>query len=167
MIYTTLITEKNQISALARLAHEIWHECFSSIISCEQIDYMLSRFLSEEAILDLIENESYSYYFVSTEKNGAPVGFFAVQPCNGTLFLSKLYLKAEARGKGLGGSMLDYICKLAGQIGAKSVWLTVNRNNETAINVYRKKGFKVIREQVADIGNGFVMDDFVFEKKIL
>ena len=39
-------------------------------------------------------------------------------------------------------------------------------NNNHAIEVYKHKGFVVIRKQVADIGNGFVMDDYVFEKDL-
>jgi ribosomal protein S18 acetylase RimI-like enzyme len=47
--------------------------------------------------------------------------------------------------------------------GFNSVWLTVNKNNISAVSVYEKRGFKKIGEGVTDIGNGFVMDDFYFQ----
>ena len=46
--------------------------------------------------------------------------------------------------------------------GKKQVYLTVNKHNDHAIAVYKKTGFKVIDEVVTDIGNGYVMDDYIF-----
>lgn len=42
------------------------------------------------------------------------------------------------------------------------VWLTVNKHNDPAIEVYRHWEMKIIRSEVTDIGNGYVMDDYVF-----
>jgi ribosomal protein S18 acetylase RimI-like enzyme len=42
----------------------------------------------------------------------------------------------------------------------------VNKRNERAINSYRKYGFAVRETVVDDIGGGFVMDDFIMEKKL-
>ncbi len=48
--------------------------------------------------------------------------------------------------------------------GLEKVVLGVNRFNEKAIRAYRRNGY-VIREPLkTDIGNGFVMDDFIMEK---
>ena len=44
-----------------------------------------------------------------------------------------------------------------------SIYLTVNRHNTHAYEVYLHKGFTVIREEVNDIGFGFVMDDYIME----
>ena len=43
------------------------------------------------------------------------------------------------------------------------MYLTVNKQNTNAINTYKTLGFSLWQEQVADIGNGFVMDDYVFK----
>ena len=40
------------------------------------------------------------------------------------------------------------------------------RNNTHAYEVYLKKNFKVIEEAVADIGCGFVMDDYIMQMDI-
>ena len=49
---------------------------------------------------------------------------------------------------------------------AAARWLTVNRYNDHTIDVYKHWGFTVAREQCADIGNGFVMDDYVMELEV-
>ena len=42
------VTNEELIFSVSALADEIWHEHFSSILSTEQIDYMLEKFLSPE-----------------------------------------------------------------------------------------------------------------------
>jgi len=44
----------------------------------------------------------------------------------------------------------------------RAVVLNVNRFNP-AVSFYEKYGFKIIKEEVIDIGNGYVMDDYVME----
>ena len=45
------VTNEELIFSVSALADEIWHEHFSSILSTEQIDYMLEKFLSPEALI--------------------------------------------------------------------------------------------------------------------
>ena len=82
------------------------------------------------------------------------------------LFLSKLYLLQPYRGRALSSRALDFLISVAQQEGCRKIWLTVNRYNDHTIEVYKHWGFTVAREQCADIGNGFVMDDYVMEKAI-
>lgn len=44
--------------------------------------------------------------------------------------------------------------------------LQVNKRNEKAIRVYRGAGYGVREEVVVDIGSGFVMDDYIMEKRL-
>lgn len=97
---------------------------------------------------------------------GGIAGYLSVKEEDGKLFLSKFYVSKENRGKGYASQAMSFLERLCRERGLSHIWLTVNRHNESSIGVYRKKGFQVIREQVADIGNGYVMDDYVMEKEI-
>ena len=88
-----------------------------------------------------------------------------MQPEEGKLFLSKLYLRREARGQGLSRGITAFLEGFAAAGGLSAVWLTVNRQNPS-VEIYKKLGFAVIREQVADIGGGYVMDDYIMEKAL-
>ena len=154
-------TTAAELLETAALADEIWHECFVGMISDEQIDYMLENFQSFAAIKKQVGSENYEYFnFVL---DGTRIGYFAVaaQPDN-TMMLSKLYMYKEYRGNGYAKKAFEFIKDLARQKGCKSIWLTVNRHNYGAMKVYEAFGMKIIREQVTDIGNGFVMDDYVY-----
>ena len=82
------------------------------------------------------------------------------------MFLSKLYLQQEYRGKKIASKAMEFLVALCRERGLKSIWLTVNKHNDITIAIYQKMGFYEIRQQRADIGNGFVMDDYVMQKDV-
>ena len=153
-----------EIDRLAALAEEIWREHFTPILPAGQVDYMLEKFQSAPAMTRQLREEHYRYFFI--QKDGSPIGYTGVRPEDGKLFLSKLYLRKSERGKGYAGETFSFLEDLCRREGLSAIWLTVNRHNNGPIAVYRKKGFTVIREQVADIGGGYVMDDYVMEKTV-
>lgn len=86
------------------------------------------------------------------------------KPGEGKLFLSKFYIQLQHGGNGYVSLAMEFLVRLCQARGLSSIWLTTNRHNGQAIAVYTKKGFRIIRTQVVDIGDGFVMDDIVMEK---
>lgn len=70
------------------------------------------------------------------------------------------------RGKGLGRAGIEFAEKYAINHGFNRIRLTVNKYNMTSVYVYNNLGFKKIDEAVTDIGNGFVMDDYIMEKTL-
>jgi len=159
------VTTRAQIAALARLAAAIWNEHYVAIIGQAQVDYMLDKFQSPPAIASQIEG-GYEYYLASVA--GRPAGYIGLVPDEpqGKLLLSKIYVARERRGSGLGARLLEYTLGRAAEIGAGSVWLTVNKYNARSIEWYRRRGFGVVDEVKTDIGNGYYMDDYVLERGI-
>lgn len=161
-INLTEVRTDAQIEAAAALACEIWHEWFPSILSKEQIDYMVEKFQSAEAMSRQIASEGYRYYLML--KGGTRIGYTAVRPdSDGRLFLSKIYIKKEYRGNGYAKEVFEFLKDYCRENGLNAVWLTVNKHNSSSIAVYEKCGFRKIGEGVTDIGNGFVMDDYFFQ----
>ncbi len=151
------------IGIVEALAAQVWNEHYSAILTKEQISYMLEKFQSAGAIKSQMEEQGYRYFLLS---GSVPMGYIAVKENENSLFLSKYYILKEFRGAGHASAGFAFIEKFAADRGLSSVWLTVNRENEGSISVYRHKGYEIVREQVADIGNGFVMDDYIMEKHI-
>ena len=154
----------DQYRRIAELADEIWHEYFPSVISPDQIDYMVEKFCSFDAMKKLITDEGYIYYFI--KHDGRDIGYTAIKPDGKRLFLSKIYLKKEERGKKYARAVIDIHKAYCSENGFESIWLTVNKHNDTAIAAYKAMGFEIIGEDVTDIGNGYVMNDYFFELKI-
>lgn len=159
-----VLVKKEDMPRLAELASRVWNEYFPCILTEEQIDYMVEKFQSLPAMTDQVEHQGYEYYFLCD--GGEPVGYMGIQPQEDKLFLSKLYLTKENRGKGYSSQAFSFLEEYSLKNGKKAIWLTVNKYNDHSIDVYRHRGFQTVRSQISDIGNGYVMDDYVMEKEI-
>ena len=158
------VKEQEAINVVAELGTKIWHEHYSSILEPAQIDYMVDKFQSANAVALQINDQGYEYYLIKDEDS--VVGYIGLVMETDRVFLSKLYIAKEARGKGLASKAFAFLTELASSNKKQAIWLTVNRYNSGSIAVYEKKGFIKVREQVSDIGNGYVMDDYVMEMAI-
>ena len=103
--------KENDIKTLAELTNEIWHEYWPCILSAKQIDYMVEKFQSENAIINQMKNKNYRYYFINYENQN--IGYIGVSPHSDYLFLSKLYIKKILDIKESGKSYLKKLKTLA------------------------------------------------------
>ncbi len=152
-------TSDEQIMTLAQCAKTIWNEYFTTLLSQEQIDYMVEKFQSETALTKAIQEENCTYFLAYEQ--GELIGYCGVQPRDQELFLSKLYLKKAMRGRGFSSQLLEHAIAFAKAQGCHAVTLTCNKYNTHSLDVYRHKGFVISDEAVSDIGHGFVMDDYI------
>ena len=152
-------TTDEEIKAVAVLANEIWHQHFIPIIGEAQVDYMVEKFQSYPAISKQIKEDGYEYFRLFI--NDTFAGYTGVHAEDSALFLSKLYIKKDCRGNKLATHALNFLIELCKKRGLKKIWLTCNKYNDNTLAVYDHLGFKITDEQVADIGNGFVMDDYI------
>lgn len=156
-------TTEEDLHKIAELAEIIWHQHFTPIIGKEQVIYMVDKFQSFPALKEQLTS-GYEYYRIFDQDDFC--GYCGIHPENGKLFLSKLYLKKEARGRRLASQTFDFLKQLCRERGLSAIWLTCNKHNDNTLAVYRHLGFKTVDTQVADIGNGFVMDDYIMEVTI-
>lgn len=160
----TPVATRAEIAIVADLAHLIWNEHYVPIIGREQVDYMVGKYQTPEAIRQQIDEEGYRYFLILSEE--MPVGYIGTAEKPGELFLSKLYLLGSQRGKGLGREAIDFLKEESRSKGLPYITLTVNKHNLSTIGAYEKMGFEKYGEVVADIGSGYVMDDYLMRLKV-
>ncbi len=146
---------------LAEMIASLWHSAYDTLLGGAQVEYMTQKFQSAAAIREQIMHENYIYFYILSGEE--KIGYCAVETEEDRLFLSKLYLKKEERGKGIGQKALAGVADMARRLGLSSVYLTVNKGNARAIAAYEKFGFVRTDSIVTDIGGGYVMDDYVYE----
>lgn len=152
------------IKMLARCAETVWNEHYASILSQAQIDYMVERFQSFEAIKKSIAEEHYIYAML---RNGEEViAYCGFQAQAKRLFLSKLYVLEPWRNHGYAGLLLSKMTEYAREHQLKSIYLTCNRYNTNSLDFYRHKGFQIVDSADTDIGQGFIMEDYILEKEV-
>ncbi len=149
------------IPVIQQIAKISWDNTYVTINSKEQIDYMLSKMYSTEEITRHMADPNYHYFLIADD---APVGFvgFENHYDPGTTKLHRIYFLPDAQGKGFGRKAIDLVKEKAVQAGNHRVMLTVNKKNP-AQKAYEALGFQVYGEEVNDIGEGYVMDDFLME----
>ena len=138
-----------------RLACEIWPVAYGDILSPAQLKYMLEKFYSIASLRHQISILQHHFLFILENKEPAGFASFSAHEENPAIFhLNKIYVLPGRQGKNMGK-----------EAGATSLQLNVNRNNK-ALHFYEKQGFKIIREEDIDIGNGYFMNDYVMERKV-
>jgi diamine N-acetyltransferase len=148
------------IPLIRSLALEIWPPTYLPIIGQDQIDYMLDLMYSEASLQEQLLNGK-PFVLVYDKEN--PVGFASYGLLSeGRFKLYKLYVLPGQQGRGTGRFVMDYILSDIRSKGANSLELQVNKANK-AKQFYEKNGFRIREEMVLEIGNGYVMDDYIME----
>ena len=157
--------QHSDFEAIAALARRIWLAHYITIISKEQIEYMLGGRFTPANLARYVEADDRWFDVLRTD--GAIVGY-----CSHALLglnevkLEQLYLLPELHGLGLGKRMMVRIEAHARALGRDTLVLQVNKQNTKAASVYLRAGFEVREEVCIDIGAGYVMDDFVMQKRL-
>lgn len=143
------------IPLIQEIAEEAWRPTYGHILTEEQTLYMIPMMYASEVLQNQIK------IFSILEIDGKGMGYCAFeQTSEKEAKLNKLYLRPAVKQKGAGSFIIEQICGIARSMGLSSIYLNVNKHN-SAVNFYLKKGFIKDHEMVLDIGNGYVMDDYV------
>lgn len=108
-----------------------------------------------DALYELFQKEG-SGYFVATMDDKI-VGGGGIYPTNGlpadTCELVKMYLLPEARGIGLGKTLIEKNLSFAKEKGYKQVYLETMPELKQALNVYAKFGFEYLKGPMGNSGH--------------
>lgn len=155
---------RNDMDTVAALARIVWQDAYAGIITQAQIDFMLDqRYDTRRLVAELAMP---ALWWDKATLDGELVAFasslLTITP--GEMKLDKLYVDPARQRLGLGGRLIAHVAQRALAQGCNTLILAVNKRNARAIAAYRKHGF-VVRDAVcADIGNDFVMDDFIMSR---
>jgi len=154
------------LAAVAALAGIVWRRHYPGIITHEQIEYMLANGYSHAVLSAFITEEGAGLELA--RMGDRLVGFGAYQRKDATreVKLEKLYIHQDFQGRGVGSRLIAKIESAARAQKCSTLILNVNKNNVQAIRAYEKNGFAVREAVVVDIGNGFVMDDYIMAKAL-
>ena len=159
-----LVAEERDLPALAELAKVIWRQHYPDIISHAQIDYMLTKMYSLETLR--AEIRSQGIRFLRLLLDNQFVGFASYGPTHeqGVMKLHKCYLLPEIHGHGYGSLLLQHCERAVRELGARRLILAVNKRNTKAVTAYQRNGFTIAESVVTQIGDGYVMDDYIMAK---
>lgn len=154
------------LAVVKKIAYLTWPTCYKNIISKEQIEYMLDMIYSMNALEKQVTEKNHHFILAKEKENYIGFASFELNAEPEKTKLHKLYVLPDIQGKNVGSSLLYFIEKQATKELQQAIFLNVNKMN-TAIAFYKRHGFSITKEVVIDIGNGFVMDDFIMQKELV
>lgn len=164
-----IIIEKattEDIKTIQAIAKETWPVTFGEILSESQIDYMLEMMYSTEAIMRQMTAQNH-VFFLAIESS-KPVGYLSVEANykgQSKTKIHKIYILPSAQGKGIGKLLIEKATQVAKE--RQNLWLSLNVNrNNVAVKFYETVGFATVGQENIDIGNGFLMEDYIMDKQI-
>lgn len=161
---TIVPNTENDFKTIRTLAKIVWPVTYGTILSKEQLDYMFEMMYSVSSLQNQATKRA--HHFIIAYEDQMPIGFASYEfDCEKTskTKIHKIYILPNLQGKGIGKKIIDYITNQAVIAKNTAVFLNVNRFN-TAKDFYLKIGFGILKEEDIDIGNGYLMEDYVMEK---
>ncbi|MCD8043132.1 MAG: GNAT family N-acetyltransferase [Tannerellaceae bacterium] len=154
------------IPVIQEISNDVWPETFSDILSPEQIRYMMDMMYSTGSLIRQIEEQGHHYLLV--KEGDSWLGYLSYElnyKGKPWMKIHKIYVLPTAQGKGVGRFFIEEAAQIASAAGMEEISLNVNRFNK-AIDFYQKVGFEIYGSEDIDIGNGFLMEDYIMNRKL-
>jgi ribosomal protein S18 acetylase RimI-like enzyme len=154
------------IHTIQEIMLKVWPQTYAPIISEDQINYMIQMMYSDQSLHHQMKD---GHHFVLAFFDNIPVGYASFSRTDNwtTYKLHKLYIDLNIQRKGVGTALLNKIIQTIKSDHGKFLQLQVNRSNFHALDFYKKHGFFVIKATDMDIGNGFFMNDYILQKRLM
>lgn len=152
------------VEAVEALAGLVWRSHYPGIITVAQIEYMLAQRYQPQVLRAELARDD--LWWDVLDAGGRLIAFssYLLTERPREMKLDKLYVHPDHQRGGWGRRMIEHVRERARACGCDRLVLAVNRHNAKAIASYRKHGFSIEQAVVKDIGNGFVMDDFIMAR---
>ena len=156
----------SDLAAVAQLAGVVWRKHYPGIITAAQIEYMLAHGYSHPALRRFVTEAGAGLDLARDDER--LLGFAAYYRGDDAdeIKLEKLYVHPDFHRQGIGRRLIAATEAAARAQGRATLVLNVNKNNTQAIHAYLRHGFVMREAVVVDIGEGFVMDDYIMAKRV-
>ncbi|GHV14513.1 N-acetyltransferase [Bacteroidia bacterium] len=164
---TAIEATKEHLFIIQALSDKIWPHTFQDILTGEQIGYMMDMMYSTSSLEK--QMDELNHHYILAEDSGEYIGYTSYElnyKGTTTTKIHKIYILPSLQGKGVGRFLVETVEKTARQNKNNGLSLNVNRFNK-ALDFYKRIGFEVVKSEDIDIGNGFLMEDFVLNKELI
>jgi len=150
---------------IRQLAEQSFHPTYLPLQPKEKVDYLFDRMYNPPALAKQMKN---GQQFILAKDETGYLGYASYEKHyqqKGITKIHKIYVLPHGQGKGVGKKLIERITTTAIQNKNQTLSLNVYRKNP-AIDFYQRLGFKIVEEVNIDVGSGFVMNDYVMEKRL-
>jgi diamine N-acetyltransferase len=162
--YSTRHASINDIECIRNLALEIWPKTYAETFSPQQVIYMLNKWFSEASLQKQMAS---GHLYMMINSGFQTIGFASYSEVAPSVFkLHKIYILPAYQGLGAGKFTMEKIIAELTAMKASALTLNVNQHS-TAKAFYEQLGFTIAKTQFSEVGNGYFINDYVMELKLL
>lgn len=154
--------EVNELYRIHELASKTWFNTYSNILIEDQLNYMFEMMYNIENLKVNIKDGSKFYIL---KEHDVDLGFIEIKQKKESIKLNKIYVIPNNQGKGIGKLLIRKACQIGKENKCLYIELNVNRFNK-AIYFYQKNQFEIVEEVDIEIGNGYLMEDYVMKRNL-
>lgn len=149
------------IPIIQEIAQQTWRKSFVTLISSGQIEYMLDKMYASDVLRWQMSDGNHKYILIEEEEQMAGFASYELDANEDNhARLHKLFILPELQKSGAGSLLLEEVISRVKDNKNEGLLLSVNRRN-TAVDYYLSKGFEIVEEDDIDIGQGYVLKDYV------
>lgn len=170
MTVTVRAATASDAMVLAQIGASTFYETFRPYNSEEDMQAYITKSYNESLIKQNLDNENI-HYAVATE-NDEVVGYLKLllNANHATLTersieLEKIYVKQSHLGSGAGKQLMTYAINFSRTQKFETLFLGVWKENERAVNFYRKTGFKEFDIRLFPLGSR-ICEDYIMKLKL-
>ncbi len=147
----------DDVGILRKLASELVPSSFKGVLTTSQIDFMIDKLYSQQALQDAIG--AGTDYFIASY-NGEDLGVVSVIQQGPELFLmQKIYVNEHYLGKGIGTALFTKVKEyVRSKILPCKIELIINSHNP-GLDFYKKNGMTKVRDTGLDMGDFFINEE--------
>ena len=149
------------LDKIIKLAEQTWFETYKEILSKEQSNFMFHKMYNKDVLIENY-NSGNEFYIISQNKD---LGYMELIFNSDNIKISKIYILTDNQRKGIGNELINKAIKIGQSNNSNKITLNVNRNNSAKL-FYLKNNFTITKEIDIEIGNGYLMEDYVMERLI-
>jgi GNAT superfamily N-acetyltransferase len=153
------------IPLIQALTEKIWRPTYKDILTPAQIDYMIDLMYSSASLNRQIAELHHRFILLYDAETAIGFAAYSTTDIPGIYKLHKIYLDSSYQGQGVGKFLLNAVIDRVKTAQGHILELDVNRYNKARF-FYEKQGFSIVKEKDTDIGNGYLMNDYVMQKSV-
>ena len=156
---------EDDIPAIIDMAEKTWWPTYETILSREQIRYMLDVIYNPEILKSQISGGAQTFLVLWADARPQAFASFEVHAQDPHVYrINRLYVLPQNQKKGYGAALVNEIKARVAKKNIRTLDLNVNRFNP-ARHFYERIGFKVIREEDVPVGP-YWMNDYVMRLEL-
>lgn len=160
----------NDAAVLAQIGASTFYETFRPFNTEEDMQAYIAKSYNETLILQNLKNE-HIHYALATENNEV-VGYIKlllhaphVKLTGRTIELEKIYVQQSQLGSGAGKLLMKYVIDYSRHQQFDTLFLGVWKENERAVQFYRKTGFTEFDTRFFPLGSR-ICEDYMMKLEL-